>query len=131
MATVLLYNFTDRDRLMKLKFLLYKLGITGREVAAAELEAPIGALLGLAGYETAGNYAGPGFAEEMLVMHALSKPQFSALLDGLRQAGVTVSLKAVVTDTNAAWDSLRLHRELSAEHAAMSRMKKSVHKSKR
>jgi hypothetical protein len=30
-----------------------------------------------------------------------------------------VALKAVLTETNSAWDSLKLYAEISAEHAAM------------
>ena len=128
MATVLLYNLSDREKCMKIKFLLYRLGITGREVVQEEFGLPLGALLSLPGFETAEAAAGEAFSEEMLVMHALTQAQFSGLLDGLRQDGVPVALKAMVTETNARWDSLRLHRELSAEHAAMNRRAKSIHR---
>jgi hypothetical protein len=63
------------------------------------------------------------FPGEMLVLCGLSSPQFSALLNALRQNRCTVSLKAVLTETNAAWDSIRLHRELAAEHAALQQVK--------
>ena len=128
MATVLLYNLSESEKRMTIKLLLWRLGITGREVNTEEFALSIGALLSLPGYERSATGAGGTFSEEMLVMHGLSQTQFSALLDGLRSAGAGVALKAVVTETNAAWDSLRLHRELSAEHAAMARRKKSVHK---
>lgn len=131
MANVLLYNLSDRDKAMKIKFQLYRLGITGREVDAADFGLPIGALLSLPGFAGAERAPGEAFREEMLVMHELSPSQFSGLLEGLRAAGAGVALKAVVTETNAAWDSCRLHRELSAEHAAMSRMKQSVHHRKK
>ena len=38
------------------------------------------------------------------------------------------SLKAVVTETNIAWSSERLHRELRAEHAAMQGRRPGVHR---
>ena len=43
------------------------------------------------------------------------------------QQGQKTALKAVVTDTNVAWSSERLHRELAAEHAAMQRRRGSAH----
>ena len=131
MATVLLYNLSDQDKTMKIKAQLYRLGITGREVDAADFGLPVGALLSLPGFGDAERVPGEAFREEMLVMHDLSPVQFSGLLEGLRAVGATVALKAMVTQTNALWDSYRLHRELSAEHAAMSRMKQSVHHGKK
>ena len=47
-------------------------------------------------------------------MHGLAPRQFHGLVDGLRQQGVIVPLKAVVTPHNIQWTSARLHRELSA-----------------
>ena len=61
-------------------------------------------------------------------MHGLAPAQFNALLDALRREGLRVALKAVVTDTNVAWSSELLHRELAAEHAAMQRRRGSVHR---
>ena len=128
MATVLLYNLRDTDKRMKLKLCLYRLGLKCLDVAPEDFGHPVGYLLGLKGY-------GPGkteesFEDEMLVMHDLSRQQFSALLDKLRQEHVPVALKAVVTETNAAWSSSRLHRELAAEHAAMRAKTGSVHRRK-
>ncbi|MBR4548432.1 MAG: DUF3783 domain-containing protein [Oscillospiraceae bacterium] len=126
MAMVLLYNFTEVERRMKLKLCLHRLGLGCRDVAPEEQGQPLGRLLGLPGFEP-GEAAAP-FAEEMLVMHALSREQFSALLDALRRAGISVALKAVVTETNVAWTSERLHRELAAEHAAMRAKARSIHR---
>ena len=126
MARVLLYNFTDPERRMKVKLCLHRLGISCAEVSPEEQGHPLGLLLGLAGY--APGEASTPFSEEMLVMHALSREQFGGLLDALRRSRVPVALKAVVTDTNIAWSSERLHRELAAEHAAMAAKARSVHR---
>ena len=128
MAMVLLYNLRDTDKRMKLKLCLYRLGLKCLDVAPEDFGHPLGYLLGLNGYGPSG--AGEGFEDEMLVMHGLSQAQFSALLDALRQQRVPVALKAVVTETNAAWSSSRLHRELAAEHAAMRAKMGSVHRRK-
>ena len=122
MATVLLYNIRQREKLGKIKFILFKLGIGLREVQQEEFSAPVGSLLGLEVSPESQEDAWEAFHEEMLVMYGLSSAQFNALLGALRQNRVPVALKAVVTETNSRWSSFRLHRELSAEHAAMSRL---------
>ena len=126
MAMVLLYNFRDPARRMGIKLCLHRLGLRCRDVAPEEQGQPLGLLLGLEGFGP-GESAAP-FSEEMLVMHGLSPARFNALLDALRREGLRVALKAVVTDTNVAWSSERLHRELAAEHAAMQRRRGSVHR---
>lgn len=128
MAMVLLYNLRDTDKRMKLKLCLYRQGLRCLDVAPEDFGHPVGYLLGLAGYGP--GEADEGFEDEMLVMHDLSRGQFSALLDALRQEHVPVALKAVVTETNAAWSSSRLRRELAAEHAAMRAKTGSVHRGK-
>ena len=45
--------------------------------------------------------------------------QFSALVDALRASRAAVALKAVVTETNAKWNSLELYRALQEEHDTM------------
>ena len=119
MARVLLYNFRNEARRKKLKALLFRLALPSREVEPEEQGYPLGILLGEPG-EMPGEAADEPFTEEMLVMHGLAPRQFHGLVDGLRQQGVLVPLKAVVTPHNIQWTSARLHRELCLEHAAMS-----------
>jgi hypothetical protein len=119
MARVLLYNFRNEARRKKVKALLFRLALPSREVEPEEQGYPLGILLGEPG-EMPGEAAEEPFTEEMLVMPGLAPRQFHGLADGLRQQGVLVPLKAVVTPHNIQWTSARLHRELSAEHAAMS-----------
>ena len=61
------------------------------------------------------------FDEAMLVICHMLSDQLDALLEGLRQAGVRVALKAVLTPSNVAWSSIQLHSELAREHAEMRR----------
>ena len=49
MAGALLYNVKDAARLQKIRFALFKLGISGRTVAPEELSHPVGYLCGLTG----------------------------------------------------------------------------------
>ena len=117
MALALLYNLTG-DKAAKVRFALFKLGITPRPVAPEEYALPLGTLAGIPDLPV------PEAEEalpigEMLVLYQVSDAQLDGLLAALRQARATVALKAVVTETNAGWSSARLYRELSAEHAAM------------
>lgn len=122
MALVLLYNL-DREKLLRIKLLLLRLGLGAREVSPEEFGQPLGALAGLEGFETSQDAPEESFTQEMLVMVGLSSQQFSAFLEALRQSRATVALKAVLTETNAQWSSVRLHRELAAEHAALQHIK--------
>ena len=131
----MLYNI-GKEKLPKIKFILFKLGLSAREVFPAEFGNPIGYLAGLEGFAASKAAPSESFSREMLVMCGLSSVQFSAFLNALRQNRCTVSLKAVLTETNAAWDSLRLQRELAAEHEALQQVKpkdaekKSAHRKK-
>ena len=122
MTNVLLYNIS-KDKLPKLQFILFKLGLRARQVSPEEYAQPIGYLAGLEGFKPAEAAPEAPFTGEMLVIAGLSPQQFSAFLNALRQNRCTVALKAVLTEINAAWDSQRLHRELSAEHEALQRVK--------
>ena len=119
MGLVLLYNIPAGDKLRRIRVALTRLGIPAREVSADEYSHPIGYLAGLEGYEPAADPGGDGFHAEMLVMSGLSPRQFNGLLDGLRSARATVTLKAVVTEHNAAWSSRELYRALQEEHDTM------------
>lgn len=120
MATVLLYNFGQSKRGSKIRFALLKMGVPCREVLPAEYAHPIGYLAGLAGFEPAEPYSGAGFADEMLVMSGFSRTQLDLFLASMRRLRLPpVALKAMVTEYNAGWDSIRLHDELAREHAAM------------
>ena len=137
MPQVLLYNITDREKLLKIKLTLFRLGLPCREVAPEEYAHPLGYLLGLAGYAPAPECPEESFTAEMLLMDGLRGAILDRFLDELRTARASVALKAVATEHNVAWSSLQLHRELEQEHLAMSRIrgnspaKKSRHKKKR
>ena len=122
MTNLLLYNI-GKDKLPKIQFILLKLGLRARQVSPAEYAQPIGYLAGIEGFAPNREAPEAPFSGEMLVMAGLSSQQFSALLNALRQNRCTVALKAVLTETNAAWSSARLHRELSAEHEALQKVK--------
>ncbi|MBQ4370704.1 MAG: DUF3783 domain-containing protein [Oscillospiraceae bacterium] len=128
MAQALLFNISGEKR-KKIHFLLFKLGVAGREIPEADFGRSLGELSGREGFSAEAEDVGETFTGEMLVMDGLNARQFNALLDGLRQARAQVALKAVITEENIQWSANRLYRELSAEHEAMQKYKgkKSVH----
>lgn len=119
MATALLFNFTDAQKLQKLRFALFKLGITARVVDASDFGQPVGWLCALEGFSPAGAADESGFTDEMLVLCGLSGAQLDGLLTALRRSRAVVALKAVVTEENAAWSTKKLHDEILEEHEAM------------
>ena len=136
MKGVLLYNLS-KEKLSKIRFLLFKLGLEGRVVSPEEFYLPVSTLAGVEGLSPAPEAAGApqeSFSGEMLVICGLSSAQFSGFLNALRQNHCGVALKAVLTETNARWSSAALHRELRREHEAMQKArpadaaKKSAHK---
>ena len=119
MATALLFNFHDAQKLQKVRFALFKLGVTGRVVDAADFGQPVGYLCGLEGFSPAEVPDDGGFSDEMLVLCDLSGTQLDALLSALRRSRAVVSLKAVVTEENVSWSAKKLHGEIRQEHEAM------------
>ncbi|MFR8977298.1 MAG: DUF3783 domain-containing protein [Christensenellales bacterium] len=72
--------------------------------------------------------AGAGFEDEMLVMANFPAEMMNAFLGLFRRMGIApVALKAMLTPTNAAWDSEKLHAEIAGEHQAMMNGKEKRH----
>lgn len=117
--TVLLYNLdTDKGRQIKLLCLTMKL--RARSVSPAEYSLTLSDLL--SGKAVEGQAAEKTFPEEMLVMANLTSAQTDRFLQSLRRNRKKISpvaLKAVLTATNAGWDSFQLRDELQREHEAM------------
>ena len=80
-GSVLLYNFTDKARTDKVKFIFVLMGIKIRSVEKEDYLQPVGALSGVAGMERSGDvYEGEGFGEEMLVICNLTDAQMNQML---------------------------------------------------
>lgn len=115
---ILMYNL-DNPRKLKILMICGQLKIKARSVAVSDYAQPIGALAGLRS-RTDAVYSGTGFPEEMLLMANFSGALLNGFLNAMRQNRLPgIPLKAVLTDSNADWDSVRLHDEILREHIAM------------
>lgn len=115
---ILMYNL-DNPRKLKILMICGQLKIKARSVAVSDYAQPIGALAGLRS-RTDAVYLGTGFPEEMLLMANFSGALLNGFLNAMRQNRLPgIPLKAVLTDANADWDSVRLHDEILREHIAM------------
>ena len=98
-------------------------GVRLRTVEPGELGRTVGELCGLPG---APKGRGEGAAEDVpaLVLWGLDRKALDDFLDRLRQAQVSIPLKAVVTDTNRAWTFDSLLKELAAERREVEQRQK-------
>ena len=120
---ILEYNL-DKPQKLKLMFVCGQLKIACRSVPRADYNQPIAALAGMRA-RVPDRYEGEGFTDEMLVMVNFTGNLLNAFLNALRLNRATgVALKAVMTPSNADWDSVKLHDEILREHIAMHQKKK-------
>ena len=122
MAELLLFNIQDPEKKTAIRLTALRLGLLCRESPPERQGETLEELL-TGGAADMAAAEGETFADELLLMHALSQAEFHELLDTLRREGQSVRLKAVVTDHNKKWTAGRLHRELCAEEEAMQRWK--------
>ena len=119
-GSVLLYNFTDKERADKVKFIFVLMGIKIRSVRKEDYLQPVGALSGVADISrTDAVYDGEGFDGEMLVICGLTDPQMDQMLAYFRREGIRIPLKAALTPTNKDWTVEQLFFELYQEHQYM------------
>ena len=120
---VLCYNLQP-EKLGRLRVLALRLGIGVRVVEPEQFALPVGALAGVTETPETVEAVEP-FTDEMLVMAHFRPSMLDAFLNGFRQSRIpSVKLKAMLTETNAAWSAARLHREIRAEHEQMEAMRK-------
>lgn len=115
---VLLCNFTG-DRRAKLNMLCMRHRIRIRHVEPADFKQTLGALCGFTAADNAPTEEQQPFTDELLLMANFTPALANSLLKGMRQAQLSVPLKAVLTPTNVNWTLYQLHQEISAEAAGM------------
>lgn len=122
-GSVLLYNFKDKERTDKVKFIFVLMGIKIKTVDKKDYLQKIGALAGVEGIErTEEIYEGEGFDDEMLVINHLTDAQMNRMLAYFKKEGLQIPLKAALTPTNCQWNTLELHAEIVREHEEMQKM---------
>ena len=122
-SVALLYNFNE-EKLKMIKMVCMMMQVRFKEVARAEYEQPLGALLGISGIENHGEvYQGEEFQEEMLVLHGFDGSKLQKFLIALQRVGVgRIELNAMITEYNKSWNGLALYEELCQEREAFKKM---------
>ena len=114
----------SRKHQEKAKEILEKLSIRVRISGREDLPQTVGFLAGCTGFrqKTPEQLEVPRKeAEEFfpaMIMAGLTDSKLDRVLAALRNAGIQIPLKAVVTSTNQNWTLSQLLRELEREHAA-------------
>ena len=117
-AVLLCYNLAP-EKAQKIRLAAMRLKIRVRPVAKEEYGQTLAALCGMEEMTDAA-YGGAGFEDEMLVMANFPAAMMNTFLGLFRRMGIApVALKAILTPTNAQWDSEKLHAEIASEHEAM------------
>lgn len=123
---LLCYNLSG-EKMQKIRLAAMRLKIRVRPVEEDEYAQTVAALCGLE-EKTDAAYVGAGFEDEMLVMANFPAGMMNTFLGLFRRMGIApVVLKAMLTPTNAAWNSEKLHAEIAGEHQAMMNGKEKRH----
>ena len=118
--TALLYNFSGTESGRKLKAVLLKMRVKIKVVTPESYLEPVGFLAGIKGIPSKETvYDGGNFPGQMLVLRGFTGSRLNLLLAELRKQKLAIPLKAVITEHNMFWDSLKLYGELIQEHEAM------------
>ena len=115
-GTVLIYNCTG-PKFAKLGQIFAMLGLRMRRIQPAQYGQP---LLELAQGVEGTAIEAEAFTENMLVFCGLHQAFLNQLLEVIRLAKLPeIHLKAILTEDNQNWDSVKLHDELLAEKEKM------------
>ncbi len=121
MPKLLMYNIEKRKSI-EIKNLCRKLNISYSDIDKSDYGLTLESLLELS--ENNSKSEGEDFNEEMLLLADFGEGVFNLFLSLLRKKKCTVSLKAVLTDTNRKFTSYELFNEISQEHQAMQKGEK-------
>ena len=119
---VLCYNIQP-EKLGRMRVLALRLGIRLRVVQPEEFALPVGVLAGVIAPPETVSPVEP-FSDEMIVMAHFRPGMLDAFLNGFRQSRIpSVKLKAMLTETNAAWTAPALYAAIKEEHEQMEAMR--------
>ena len=115
---VLLYNCSG-PQWTKLHQMMMMLRFRIRMIRPEQYHLPLEQLAQGQGEPAADNVP-ETFPESMMVFCGVGQAQLEAILNAVRLSKLPpIPLKAVLTDSNREWDSVRLHKELLKEKAAL------------
>lgn len=119
---VLLYHFSDEDKLHSLQALLTKMKIAFTVLPDDVYIQKVGYLLGLKGFHQiqAKEQDDFVFPFEVMILFNIKNKRLSQVLNAFQNAGIPpVRFKAIVTPFNMFWTLRRLCETMQKEHAAM------------
>ena len=118
--TVLLYNM-DNEKSRKLKMLMIRMGIRIRMVDKEDYGSPVGILAGLKEITLEDpNAEVMDFNDEMMILRGFTNARLDLFLQVMRKEGIgRINYKAILTPTNARWNSWQLYQEIKKEHEEM------------
>lgn len=114
---VLLYNISPERKLLFSNFINDN-DIEIIDVQTKDYLKSLGSLLEIESFEVNTEiYLGKAFEEEMLVMFNFDEELMNNFLNYFRDNKIpSIRLKAMLTPTNANWNSIALYKELKQEH---------------
>lgn len=117
--TVLYYDPRGGQQTVFLKSILVQMGARIKNIAPESVGQTVGWLLGRKGFDARENPEAPALAEPMLVLDGFTDKRLEILLRKMKERGVSVPYKAIVTETNIGWIFHQLYGELVREHEAL------------
>ncbi len=119
--TVLLFNFTNKKELQKLKIALFPLKIRIKLINKEDYLKPVGFLADIKEIEDNSlKYDGEEFDSKMMVLSGLSNNRIDNVLATLKKSGIPkINYKAILTPVNQHWNCIKLYEEIKSEHNLM------------
>ena len=111
----------ESPRGQQLQQVVKELGFFLRVVPPEQLNNPVGYVAGQRGYRPAANpFVGEPPAEEFLFLAGFDRRQMNALLEALKEAELSIPLKAMLTPLNGTWTFGQLIEAVAQEHNQLS-----------
>ena len=116
---ILLYGI-EEDRFQKLQKMFETLQIETIPITKDMLVQTVGYCAGMQGFEKIStSYDGELPPYEMMLMSGIVQKRLQEILNIMRQSGLVIERKAVITPTNRDWPFLKLYQEICKEHEFM------------
>lgn len=119
--TVLLFNVTDKQRLLKMEMALFPQKVRLKKIKKEDYAQPLGYLAEVPDSTPSQQiYEGEELAGEMILFAFFDDQKLNQVLAALRKNGVNdVPYKAILTPTNQHWTPTECFDEIKREHEAM------------